>query len=256
MTRSSKILVAGLAVAAWKCAPSAFTGTSGVSPEGRALTQMRGYRLDWMIEKKDGTGSLQTQDGYWVGEVGFERSQNAQGFRYRLRPTAQEYKEGKEVAGYMWQLGPFKIKAGEIFGGCATNEALRNLKRKLFKEGITDPAKIEENKYWKAKYGYTRWDPDNIDQATGDDGKERPWIPSLGQWSGVDPIKEDRGRVWHEADWGKPWLQRYLTTKLPGFVTAAQVEKEFDTGKLNGKYLSLPKPNDNRKATGLDALAK
>ena len=88
-------LVSVAALAAWK-SPFAFTGSRAAAPRG-AVTQMHGYRLDWMLEKKDGTSDLQTQDGYWVGEVGFERSQGAQGLRYRMRPTRQEYLEGREV---------------------------------------------------------------------------------------------------------------------------------------------------------------
>jgi hypothetical protein len=235
---------------------SAFAGSSIVAPQGRALTQMNGYRLDWMLEKKDGSSDLQTQDGYWVGEVGFERSQGAQGLRYRMRPTRQEYLNETEVAGLMYQIGPFKVKAGECFGGVATNEALRKLKRQIVKEGITDPAKIEENKYWKQRYGYERWDVDAVDQACGQDGNDRGWWPSLGQWSGVDPLQEDRNRVWFEADWGKPYLGKYMGTKLPGFVSAAQVEREYDTGKLNGRYLSMPREgNDNRVTSGVEGAA-
>merc|ERR1719336_2082416 len=99
--RGSAVTRAGVSVllagAAWQLtAPSAFIGLQMPAPEQRK-TAMKGYRLDWMLEKKDGTGDLQTQDGYWVGEVGFEKSQNAQGLRYRMRPTAEEYKKGIEV---------------------------------------------------------------------------------------------------------------------------------------------------------------
>jgi len=240
-------LVLAAALAAWSSAPAAFTGSSAAAPRG-ALTQRNGYRLDWMLEKKDGTSDLQTQDGYWVGEVGFERSQGAQGLRYRMRPTRQEFLEGKEVDNLMYAIGPVKFRVGEAFGGTGNNEANRQLKRKLVAEDLTDPAKIEENKYWKARYGYERWDMGNIDQSTG---LATTWFRGLAAWSGLDPKKEERGVTWFEADWGKPWLKKYVGTKLPGWVSAAQVEKEFDTGKLNGKYLTLPKPNDNAKATGI-----
>merc|ERR1711933_221904 len=83
----------------------------------RMATQRQGYRLDWMLERKDGDGGLQTQDGYWVGEVGFEKSQAAQGLRYRMRPTSQEIKNKDEAKGYIYQIGPFKMRMGEVFGG-------------------------------------------------------------------------------------------------------------------------------------------
>ena len=134
-----------LAPVAWNLAkPSTFAGARLRGPAAHP-TQMRGYRLDWMLEKKDGTSDLQTQDGYWVGETGFEKSQMAQGYRYRLRPTQKEYAEGREVDGLMFQIGPLKLKLGEAFGGTGNNEALRDLKRKIARAGVTDPAKIEEN---------------------------------------------------------------------------------------------------------------
>jgi len=247
--------VVGLAaLAAWS--PSAFTGPSAAAPRG-ALTSMNGYRLDWMLEKKDGTSDLQTQDGYWVGEVGFERSQGAQGLRYRMRPTRQEYLEGREVNNLMFAIGPVKFKVGEAFGGCATNEALRKVKRQYCIDGDRDPAKVEENKYWKARYGYERWDTDGsgfvADQATG---QGTTFFRGLAAWSGCDPKKEERGVTWFEADWGKPWLKKYVATRLPGYVSGAQVEKEWDTGKLNGAYMSLPKVNDNSKNVGLYGPSK
>jgi hypothetical protein len=252
--RGALVLVAALA--AWNSVPSAFTGSSAAAPRG-ALTQMNGYRLDWMLEKKDGTSDLQTQDGYWVGEVGFERSQGAQGLRYRMRPTREEYLEGREVNNLMYAIGPVKFKVGEAFGGCATNEALRQLKRKYCREGERDPAKVEENKYWKARYGYERWDTSGsgftCDQATG---QGTSFFRGLAAWSGLDPKKEERGVTWFEGDWGKPWLQKYVGLRLPGWVSGAQVEKEFDTGKLSGAYMSLPKPNDNAKVTGIYGPSK
>merc|ERR1719464_1341038 len=101
------------------CLPRSFLG-----PKASASSKVarQGYRFDWMLERRDGTFDLQTQDGYWLGEKGFERTQAAQGLRYRMRPTPQEYKEGIEVEGYMWQIGPFKWKAGEALGGPTPQE--------------------------------------------------------------------------------------------------------------------------------------
>jgi len=50
--------------AAWKLvSPITFIGARAPMLRGGA-TQMNGYRLDWMLEKKDGTMDLQTTDGY------------------------------------------------------------------------------------------------------------------------------------------------------------------------------------------------
>jgi len=218
-----------LGAAAWDLtAPSAFVGMPAQGPRA-AATQMKGYRLDWMIEGKNGEEGLQTQDGYFVGEKGFEKSQGAQGLRYRMRPTAEEYKKGIEVNGLMQQFGPVKIKLGEAFGGTANNPALRALKKKIFSEGITDPKKVEENEYWLQRYGCKRWSAPYVDQSQG---LATTWLRGLAAWSAYDPLKEERGVSWFEADYGKPWLQKYVGTKIAGWVTAEQVEKEYATGKL------------------------
>lgn len=218
-----------MAVTCVFCLPLAFVG-----PKASADPQMarQGYRFDWMLERRDGTFDLQTQDGYWLGEKGFERTQAAQGLRYRMRPTPQEYKEGIEVDGLMWQIGPFKWKAGEAFGGTSNNKALRELKRKIASEGITDPAMIAENEYWVKRYGHERWFPLYVDQSTG---LAKTFLRPLAAWSGLDPKKEERGVTWFEADYGKPWLQKYVGTKEKGFVSPAQVKKEYESGKLLNK---------------------
>mmetsp|Transcript_25797 Transcript_25797/g.81436 ORF Transcript_25797/g.81436 Transcript_25797/m.81436 type:complete len:251 (+) Transcript_25797:66-818(+) len=221
-----------LVAAAWDLtAPLTFIGAR--APHARSLsnspTQMRGYRLDWMLEKKDGTMDLQTQDGYWVGETGFEKAQQAQGYRYRMRPTYKEYAEGKEVDGLMFQLGPIKLKLGEMFGGTGNNEKLRELKRKIARDGITDPKKIEENEYWLKRYGHKRWESPYVDQSTG---LAKNFLRGVAAWSGYDPLKEERGVTWFEADYGKPWLAKYIGMREPGWVSAEQVQKEYATGRL------------------------
>jgi len=225
------LLASGLALAAWDLSsPSAFVGMPEPSTRGSA-TQMQGYRLDWMLEKKDGTSYLQTQDGYFVGEKGFEKSQGAQGLRYRMRPTLAEYKEGTEVNNLMFQFGPVKIKFGEAFGGTGNNKALRALKKKIVSDGVTDPAKIEENKFWEQRYGHKRWLAPYQDQSQG---TGTGFLRGLAAWSCYDPLGEERGTKWIEADYGKPWLQKFVGMRLPGWVSADQVTKEYNTGKLLG----------------------
>jgi hypothetical protein len=227
-------LALGIVAAAWKTtAPGAFAGAPA-SAARPATTAMRGYRLDWMLEKRNGEEGLQTADGYWLGEVGFEKAQAAQGLRYRMRPTSQEYKDGKEVDGLMFQLGPLKLKLGEIFGGSGVNEELRKIKRKIVEEGLSDPKKIEENEYWLRKYGHKRWEPGYVDQSTGNSKQLFRGLSA----SGFDPLKEERGVTWFEADYGKPWLKKYVGYRLPGFVSEEQVKKEYNSGKL------LDKPAD------------
>mmetsp|Transcript_54070 Transcript_54070/g.150374 ORF Transcript_54070/g.150374 Transcript_54070/m.150374 type:complete len:248 (-) Transcript_54070:86-829(-) len=220
---------------AWEfVAPRAFVGSAGAAGRG-SLTRARGYRLDWMLEGKDGTRDLQTQDGYWLGEIGFEKSQAAQGLRYRMRATSKEIKEGTEVDGHIWQLGPIKVRFGEAFGGSGNNPKLRELKKKIFKAGVSDPKKIAENEYWMKRYGHKRWEAPYVDQSQG---TAKIFLRGLAAWSGVDPKKEERGVTWFEADYGKPWIQKYVGRHLEGFVSKEQLEKEYATGKLN----ALPAP--------------
>jgi len=130
----------------------------------------------------------------------------------------------------MFQLGPIKVKIGEMFGGTGNNDKLREVKKQLAQEGLTDPKKIEENEYWQQRYGHKRWETKYVDQSQGN---TKVLLRGLAAWSGVDPLKEERGKTWFEADYGKPWLKKYIGTKLPGYVSADQVKKEYDTGKLN-----------------------
>eukprot|EP00971_Amphidinium_carterae_P238337 4731581-Amphidinium_carterae.1 len=44
-----------------------------------------------LIVPQDGVPGLQTAEGFFIGERGFEKSQNAQGLRYRMRPTPQDW---------------------------------------------------------------------------------------------------------------------------------------------------------------------
>merc|ERR1712060_619744 len=132
--------------------------------------------------------------------------------------------------GLLFQLGPIKLKLGEMLGGTGNNQALRELKKKLASEGLTDPKKIEENDYWMKRYGHKRWDAKYIDQSQG---TAKTFFRGLAAWSGLDPKKEERGVTWFEADYGKPWLGKYVGTKEKGFVGPDQVKREYESGKLN-----------------------
>jgi hypothetical protein len=193
-----------------------------------------------MLERKDGDGGLQTQDGYWVGEVGFEKSQAAQGLRYRMRPTPEEVKKGIETDNLMYQFGPVKIKLGEAFGGTGNNPGMRALKKKIAREGVYDAKKKEENVFWLARYGHKRWVEPYVDQSTG---LGKGFLRGLAAWSAFDPLKEERGTKWVEADYGKPWLNKYVGFRVEGFVSAEQVAKEYATGQVP----ALPPPKDAKK---------
>merc|ERR1719401_2440849 len=244
MARSSPMIRAtlGLPLLAvlYLAAPLTFVGTRVPSPRSSA-TQMQGYRLDWMLERKDGDAGLQTQDGYWVGEVGFEKSQAAQGLRYRMRPTPEEVKKGIETDGLMYQFGPVKIKLGEAFGGTGNNPGMRELKRKISREGVYDAKKKEENEFWLQRYGHKRWIEPYVDQSTG---LGKSFLRGLAAWSAFDPLKEERGVTWFEADYGKPWLKKYVGFRIEGFVSAEQVAKEYATGKL---LPEAPKEEEKKK---------
>merc|ERR1712107_262292 len=99
-------------------------------------------------------------------------------------------------------------------------------------EGLTDPKKLEENEYWQQRYGHQRWDSYYIDQSTG---VNKQLLRGLAAWSGVDPLKEERGVTWFEADYGKPWLKKYIGVREPGFVSQEQLTKEYNSGKLLNK---------------------
>lgn len=229
MRRGAVALLCGLA--AWELtAPAAFVGPKVQSRV--PATQLNGWRFDWMLEKRGGSGELQPSEGFFIGEVGFEKSQAAQGFRYRMRPTPEEYKKGIEVDGLLFQFGPVKIKLGEAFGGTGNNQKLRELKKRLVAEGIDDPQKNEENEYWMQRYGHKRWIAPNVDQSTG---LNKNLLRGLGDWSGFDPLKDDKGKTWIAPDYGKPWLKKYIGQNGP--TPPEVMQREYESGKLN-----LPAP--------------
>ncbi|CAK8989908.1 unnamed protein product [Durusdinium trenchii] len=241
MARSSALIrtgvLAGLAAALGLLYSSAFVGVGALglwpkagSADARTTsTQMRGYRLDRMLEAKDGDRSLQVSEGFWVGEKGFEKSQWAQGYRYRMRASPEEVKNGIDTPP-IFQLGPIKIKLGEMLGGSGNNDNLRRLKKEIAQAGLEDPKKIAENEYWLKRYGHKRWFPKYVDQsgAPGQTGLFR----GLAAWSGFDPLNEERGKTWIEADYGKPLMKGKKDLQLPGLLTKEQMQKELDSGKL------------------------
>jgi len=191
------------AVALWSF-PSSFVGSSGAPQMAPSRTAMKGYRLDWMLfgdgpEKQ--RGSLEVSEGFFIGERGFMKSQAAQGFRYRMRPTSEEYKMGSEVDNLMWQFGPVKFKIGEAFGGSANNYKLRELKQQIFDQGLTDPKKIAENEYWLQRYGHKRWGGYQPDVSRGLTSPDVPLFRGLAAWSGFDPKNEEK---WQDVNWKPP----------------------------------------------------
>mmetsp|Transcript_29236 Transcript_29236/g.67304 ORF Transcript_29236/g.67304 Transcript_29236/m.67304 type:complete len:145 (+) Transcript_29236:68-502(+) len=102
-----------LAIAAWSFSSlHAFCGNS-VSAAPRDVKR-QGWRLDMMDVGPRGIGQLVIHEGYFVGEKGFYDSQSKNGRTYRMYATGEAMKEP------VTQLGPLKLRLGEIFGGtCA-----------------------------------------------------------------------------------------------------------------------------------------
>jgi len=253
MTKSSALLRTSAAAAmlgaiAWT-SPSCFVGPTNSKT---SLTQMQGYRFDRMLGSllSGGDGSLDTSEGYWVGEKGFEKSQRAQGVRYKMGAWGDELKGGIDAPKLLVIPGPFgpiKTRLGEAIAGTGVNDKLRDIKRQLVAEGISDPKKIEENEYWLKRYGHKRWFPKNVNQANGGRGEEGAdfgLFRGLAAWSGYDPLNEERGTKWVEPDWGKPWLilkQGTMTALNRQWVTKEQNAKEVSAGKVAG---ALPPPKN------------
>ncbi|CAJ1338978.1 unnamed protein product [Effrenium voratum] len=120
-----------------------------------------------------------------------------------------------------------------MLGGSGNNDNLRRLKKEIAQAGLDDPKKIEENEYWLKRYGHKRWFPKYVDQsgAKGVGGLFR----GLAAWSGFDPLNEERGKTWIEADYGKPLMGDKKDMTFPGLLTKEQMQKELDSGKLPKK---------------------
>ena len=192
-------------------------------------SEMKGYRLDRMLEATDGDRSLQTSEGFWIGEKGFEKSQWAQGYRYRMRASPEEFKNGIDCPAPL-QIGPIKWKVGECFGGSGNNDKLRQLKKELAQAGLDDPKKLAENEYWLKRYGRKRWYPKYVNQSGAKN--QQGLLRGLAAWSGYDPLNEERGKTWIEADYGKPLMEGKKDYRLPGLLTKEQMQIELDSGKL------------------------
>ena len=79
-------------------------------------TACNGWRLDKMEVGPGGIGQLVVAEGFFIGEKDMFKVLNKQGRRYRLRPSAEDRKAGKNVPG-IFQLGPFKIHLEQCFRG-------------------------------------------------------------------------------------------------------------------------------------------
>lgn len=204
---------------------------------------MNGWRLDNMLQKKDGTYDLETSEGFWFGEVGMQKAMNALGYRYNLRALPEEFKNNVEVAGYIWQLGPLKVRWGEAFGGTGNNAKLRDLKRKYAK-GPLSPSQIEENEYWKKRYGHKRWWPSYVDQSQGQVPGNDKFLRGLGENSGYDPLREERfgGNGYVPNDWGNCWLKGQRTEDMRVLVTEEQIQAMRESGRVK----SLPPPSPKK----------
>ena len=105
-----------LAVAAWSFEGlRSFCGNMGLTTRQPA-TACNGWRLDKMEVGPGGIGQLVVAEGFFIGEKDMYKVLNKQGRRYRLRPSAQDRKDGKSVPG-IFQLGPFKIHLEQCFRG-------------------------------------------------------------------------------------------------------------------------------------------
>ena len=109
-------LALALAVAAFSYEGlRSFCGNIGLTSR-QPTTACNGWRLDKMEVGPGGIGQLVVAEGFFIGEKDMYKVLNKQGRRYRLRPSAQDRKDGKSVPG-IFQLGPFKIHLEQCFRG-------------------------------------------------------------------------------------------------------------------------------------------
>ncbi|OLP96225.1 hypothetical protein AK812_SmicGene21569 [Symbiodinium microadriaticum] len=201
---------------------------------GKPLVEgKKDYRLPGLLTKEQMQIELDSgklpKPGFWIGEKGFEKSQWAQGYRYRMRASPEEFKNGIDCPAPL-QIGPIKWKVGECFGGSGNNDKLRQLKKELAQAGLDDPKKLAENEYWLKRYGRKRWYPKYINQSGAKN--QQGLLRGLAAWSGYDPLNEERGKTWIEADYGKPLVEGKKDYRLPGLLTKEQMQIELDSGKL------------------------
>ena len=108
---------------------AAFCFAGARAPAERATaptTALRGWRWDRTLTEDCRDGS-DINEGYWIGEVGIRQACTNKGFRYMMRPMPQELKSKEPNTGpKLLEIGPFKIRIGEIFGGTGSTEPSRN----------------------------------------------------------------------------------------------------------------------------------
>jgi len=228
----SNALARGLALALLGAGAWSFVG-AGISKT--PTTQMQGWRWDRMLASGD--WSLDTAEGFWIGEKGFHASQKAQGYRYRMTAYGEELEKGIDCPGLV-KFGPIKTRIFDAIGGSGVNEKMRELKKQLVAEGLSDPKKIEENEYWLKRYGHKRWTPKNVNQANNGKGENGGLLRGLAAWSGYDPLKEEKGKTWVEPDFGKPWLilkQGSMGALERNWISKEQNDKEVAAGKVSAR---------------------
>ena len=141
-----------LAVAAWSFEGlRSFCGNMGLTTRQPA-TACNGWRLDKMEVGPGGIGQLVVAEGFFIGEKDMYKVLNKQGRRYRLRPSAQDRKDGKSVPG-IFQLGPFKIHLEQCFRGSGGDVDLQRPEGYSGNGGMAGWAEELPVK----KLGYGRW---------------------------------------------------------------------------------------------------
>eukprot|EP00931_Biecheleriopsis_adriatica_P030870 TRINITY_DN1813_c0_g1_i7.p1 TRINITY_DN1813_c0_g1~~TRINITY_DN1813_c0_g1_i7.p1 ORF type:complete len:159 (-),score=47.70 TRINITY_DN1813_c0_g1_i7:210-686(-) len=116
-------LVVGIATWTFNALPL-FCGNPGPA-RAQELTSCNGWRLDKIEVGPGGIGQLVTAEGYFFNERALKAICNKQGRRYRMRPFKAEFEAGKNVPMPL-QIGPFKVRLWECFGGtCGDEDAVR-----------------------------------------------------------------------------------------------------------------------------------
>eukprot|EP00930_Biecheleria_cincta_P068744 TRINITY_DN5653_c0_g1_i4.p2 TRINITY_DN5653_c0_g1~~TRINITY_DN5653_c0_g1_i4.p2 ORF type:complete len:161 (+),score=27.26 TRINITY_DN5653_c0_g1_i4:57-539(+) len=154
--RSSVAAALLLAAGTIALAPAFCGGLFGAPAKVQYRTPSQGWRLDKIEVGPGGIGQLVTAEGYFIGEKDFARILNAQGRRYRMRPTARLGDFDKPDAPGLFQLGPVKMRLLEIFrGSCGEVTYDREYKRPAGYSGAGGVAGWEDElPQKKLGYGY------------------------------------------------------------------------------------------------------
>jgi len=123
MARMSRVVAAALLGAAvWNLAVApVFCGAP--SAARGAATARNGWRLDLMEVGAGGIGQLVIHEGYFVGEQSMYEIMNKNGYRYRMRASAEEMAKGIDCPP-ITQIGPLKLRLYESFGGSGRTPGL------------------------------------------------------------------------------------------------------------------------------------